>query len=158
MPARPGPARDPGARLASYQALFETARMLLGSATLDELLERITNELKRLVPYDVLTVYRLDDLKRQLLPLHCVDLYATEIMNAPARAGQGTDRLGGRAAAWPQNVPAAHLDPRIQLVPGTESEPETIVSVPLMARDRPIGASTCTGWATAQRSTRTSSS
>ena len=38
-----------------------------------------------------------------------------------------------------QNVPAAHLDPRIELVPGTESEPETIAAVPLMVRDQPIG-------------------
>jgi diguanylate cyclase (GGDEF)-like protein len=138
LPARPGPAQDPGARLASYQALFETARMLLGSASLDELLERTTNELKRLVPYDVLTVYQVDELKRQLVPLHCVDLYATEVMNAPLELGKG---LTGWVLEHrlPQNVPAAHLDPRIQLVPGTEDEPETIASVPLVARDRPIG-------------------
>jgi hypothetical protein len=46
------------------------SRMLLGSASLDELLDRITDELKRLVPYDVLTVYRVDPVRSLLVPLH----------------------------------------------------------------------------------------
>jgi len=75
--ARPGSAQDPqGARLASYRALLEMSRMLLGSGSLDELLDRITDELKRLVPYDVLTVYQVDPVRSLLVPLHSVDLYA----------------------------------------------------------------------------------
>ena len=92
-----GPAEDPqGARLASYRTLIGISRMLLGSATLDELLERITHELKRLVPYDVLTIYQVDELRGLLVPLHSVDLYAAEILDAPLEMGTRADRLGGR--------------------------------------------------------------
>jgi diguanylate cyclase (GGDEF)-like protein len=113
--------------------------MLLGSASLDELLDRITHELKALVPYDVLTVYQVDAVRRLLVPLHSVDLYAAEIMDAPLAMGEG---LTGWVVEHrrPQNVSDAHLDPRIQLVPGTESEPEAIALVPLLVRDEPIGA------------------
>ncbi len=112
--------------------------MLLGSGSLDELLDRITDELKRLVPYDVLTVYRVDPVRSLLVPLHSVDLYAAEILDSPLPLGKGlTGWVVEQRLA--QNVPAAHLDPRIELVPGTESEPETIAAVPLMVRDQPIG-------------------
>jgi hypothetical protein len=60
------------ARLASYRTLIEVSRMLLGSATFDELFGRITAELKRLVPYDALTIYQVDELARMLVPLHSV--------------------------------------------------------------------------------------
>jgi diguanylate cyclase (GGDEF)-like protein len=137
--ARPGSAQDPqGARLASYRALLGMSRMLLGSGSLDELLDRITDELKRLVPYDVLTVYRVDPVRSLLVPLHSVDLYAPEILDSPLPLGKGlTGWVVEHRLA--QNVPDAHLDPRIVLVPGTESEPETIAAVPLMVRDQPIG-------------------
>src|SRR4029079_15342729 len=40
-----------------------------------------------------------------------------------------------------ESLPAAHNDPRIQVVPGTPpDEREALVVVPLVVRDRPIGA------------------
>ena len=45
--------------------------MLLGSASLEELLSRVTSELRRIVPYDVLSVYGLDEVRGLLVPLHC---------------------------------------------------------------------------------------
>jgi diguanylate cyclase (GGDEF)-like protein len=140
LPPRTGTAPDPhGARLASYQTLLGVSRMLLGSASLEQLLDRITNELKRLVPYDVLTIYQVDHVRRLLVPLHSVDLYAAEILDSPLQMGQGLTGwvIEHRTA---QNVPNAHLDPRIQVVPGTESEPEAIALVPLLVQGEPIGA------------------
>ena len=105
--------------------------MLLGSASLDELLERITHELKRLVPYDVLTVYQVDAVQRLLVPLHSVDLYAAEILDSPLAMGHGlTGWVVDHRQA--QNVPNAHRDPRIEIVPGTDDEPEAIAVAPLM--------------------------
>ena len=85
--------------------------MLLGSASLDELLDRITTELKRLVPYDVLTVYQVDDVHGHA---------GAAALGRPVRR-----RDPGRAArAWDtgltgwvvdhrlaQNVPSAHRRP-----------------------------------------------
>jgi diguanylate cyclase (GGDEF)-like protein len=139
LPQRSGLPVDDGSRLASYQTLLRVSRMLLGSASLEELFDRITHELKTLVPYDVLTIYQVDGVRRLLVPLHSVDLYAAEIMDAPLELGQG---LTGWVVEHrrPQNVPNAHLDPRIQIVPGTGEDPEAIALVPLLVRDEPIGA------------------
>ncbi len=124
--------------MASYETLIEISRMLLASATPDELLQRMTTELKRLVPYDALTVYQADEVRRLLVPVHSADLYAEEILNSPLPFGRGlTGWVFDHRRA--ENLPAAHRDPRIQIVPGTENEPEAIVVVPLIVRGAPIG-------------------
>jgi diguanylate cyclase (GGDEF)-like protein len=136
----PAPGRgDLDGRLASYQTLIDISRMLLGSATLAELFDRMASELKRLVPFDGVTVYRLDPVAEVLMPMHAVDDYADEIMAAPIDVSQGVTGwvIRHRTA---QNLPRADLDPRINVVPGTENEPEALASVPLIVRDMPIGA------------------
>jgi diguanylate cyclase (GGDEF)-like protein len=139
LPDRSSPASDSHvARLASYQTLLDISRMLLGSASPEELLDRLTTGLKRLVPYDSLTVYEVDEVNRLLMPLHAVDLYAAEILGSPLAMGHG---LTGWVVDHrrPQNVPQAQRDPRIELVPGTENEPEAMAVVPLIVRDAPLG-------------------
>jgi diguanylate cyclase (GGDEF)-like protein len=127
-------------RLASYRTLLEVSRMLLGSATFDELFARITAELKRLVPYDALTIYQVDELARMLVPLHSVDKWADEIMDSPLP-------LGGGITGWvvehrqAENLPSAHTDQRVAVVPGTPAdEREALACVPLIVRDQTIGA------------------
>ena len=114
--------------------------MLLGSASLDELFERVTSELRRLVGYDAVTIYGVDEVRGLVVPLHSVDMWADEIMASPLRIGEG---LTGWAIehCTAENLPSAHADPRIQVVPGTPAdEREALVVVPLVVRDRPIGA------------------
>jgi diguanylate cyclase (GGDEF)-like protein len=133
------PDSDPsGGFLVSYQTLHDVTRMLIGSASQDELLSRITRELKRLVPYDVLTVYRIDNTRGLFVPLHVVDRFETHLEDHPFPLDEGfTGRaVDGRA---PLNLPRADLAAGGQLVPGTEWEPESLAIVPLMVRDAPIG-------------------
>ncbi len=140
MPQRPPSPPDLAGRLASYETLVDISRMLLVSVTPDELFERISSELNRLVPVDALTIYRVDDVNREIVPIHARDEWADEIMAAPLRLGEGLTGwvVEHREAA---NVTAAERDPRITVVPGTPSdESEAIVAVPLVVRDRPIGA------------------
>ena len=140
MSERPLPQRDLAGRLASYETLFDISRMLLVSVTQDELFERISSELNRLVPVDALTIYRVDEVARQIVPVHARDQWADEIMAAPLGLGEG---LTGWVVEHrePANITAAERDPRIAVVPGTpEDEPEAIISVPLVVHDRPIGA------------------
>jgi diguanylate cyclase (GGDEF)-like protein len=134
------PPPDLAGRLASYETLVDISRMLLVSVTPEELFERISSELNRLVPVDALTIYRVDDVSREIVPVHARDPWADEIMASPLRLGEGLTGwvVEHREAA---NVAAAERDPRIAVVPGTPTdEPEAIVSVPLIVRDRPIGA------------------
>ncbi len=127
------------AQLASYRTLLEVSRMLLASATLTELFERITTELKRLVPFDAVTIYRIDELAELLNPVHSVDRWANEIMESPSRLGEGLTgwvALRGEAV----NLAEAHNDPRIAVVPGTpEDEHEALACVPLVVRDVTVG-------------------
>jgi diguanylate cyclase (GGDEF)-like protein len=130
---------DLSTRLASYETLLDVSRMLLVSATPDELFESISGELNRLVPVDALTIYRVDEVARRIVPVHARDQWADEIMAAPLQLGEGLTGwvVEHREAA---NVTAAEQDPRIAVVPGTPAdEPEAIVCVPLVVRDRPIG-------------------
>jgi diguanylate cyclase (GGDEF)-like protein len=114
--------------------------MLLSSASIEELFERVTSELRRLVGYDALTIYGVDELRGLVVPLHSVDMWADEIMSSPLQVGEG---LTGWAIehCTAENLPSAHNDPRIQVVPGTPpDEREALVVVPLVVRGRPIGA------------------
>ena len=113
--------------------------MLLASATLSELFERITTELKRLVPFDAVTIYRVDELAELLTPVHTVDRWADEIMESPSALGEGvTGWVAQRGEAV--NLAEAHNDPRIAVVPGTpEDEHEALACVPLIVRDATIG-------------------
>jgi diguanylate cyclase (GGDEF)-like protein len=132
--------RNLAGRLASYETLFDISRMLLVSVTVDELFERISSELNRLVPVDALTIYRVDEVAREIVPVHAHDKWADEIMAAPLGLGEG---LTGWVVEHrePANIRAAERDPRIAVVPGTPAdEPEAIISVPLVVHDRPIGA------------------
>ena len=136
VPERPLSPADLAGRLASYETLVDISRMLLVSVTPDELFERISSELNRLVPVDALTIYRVDEVNREIVPVHARDQWADEIMAAPLRLGEGLTGwvVEHREAA---NVTAAERDPRIAVVPGTPSdEPEAIV-VRAARRPRP---------------------
>ncbi|HEY3765580.1 MAG TPA: sensor domain-containing diguanylate cyclase [Gaiellales bacterium] len=138
MPDRPLP--DLATRLASYETLVDISRLLLVSVTPEELFDRISSELNRLVPVDALTIYRVDEVAGEIVPVHARDEWADEIMAAPLRLGEGLTGwvVEQREAA---NVTAAERDPRIAVVPGTpDDESEAIISVPLIVRDTPIGA------------------
>ena len=108
-----------GGLLASYQTLHDVTRMLIGSASRDELLTRITRELKRLVPYDVLTIYRIDQARGQFDPLHVVDRFETHLEDHPFPLGTG---FTGRAVdeRRPINLDRADQVDGGELVPGTE--------------------------------------
>ncbi len=123
----------------SYRTLLEVSRMLLASATLDELFDRITTELGRLVPYDAVTIYSLDVVSELLVPLHAVDRWAHEIMESPSRLGEGlTGWVAERGEAV--NLAEAHKDPRIAVVPGTPAdEHEALVCVPMIVREQVTG-------------------
>jgi diguanylate cyclase (GGDEF)-like protein len=134
----PSAAADPSGRLlASYRTLHEIARMLLGSASQAELLGRITTELKRLVPYDILTVYEIDHPQGMFVPLHVVDSDNRHLDDQPFELGSGFTGQAVQARA-PLNLARADLAAGGSLVPGTEWEPESLAIVPLMVRDEPI--------------------
>jgi diguanylate cyclase (GGDEF)-like protein len=149
VPARTAPVRLVPERtddLASAQALVESYRGLadvfhevLAEQSLDALLERIADTVGELVPYEELVVYEVDASQRQLLPVLVRSEWEEEIINATVSFGQG---ITGWSAEHREPVVtnAAHLDPRVRIIPGTPNEPEALIVVPLVARGALKGA------------------
>jgi diguanylate cyclase (GGDEF)-like protein len=124
----------------SYRRLADVFHDILSQQRLDSLLERIADTLGDIVPYDAFTIYQADEARRCLIPVMARDTYADEIMNDRPIIGQG---ITGWAVEHRQAqlVNQAHLDPRVEVVPGTPpDEPEALITIPLIARDAIQGA------------------
>ncbi len=129
------PAGGPGATPSadSYQRLADVFHDLLSEQSLDSLLVRIADTLDEIVPYEALHIYEADEPKRQLIPALVRSDYAEEILDDTFPFGVG---ITGWAVEHRQPVLSnqAHLDPRVAFVPGTPTEPEALIVVPLIAR------------------------
>jgi diguanylate cyclase (GGDEF)-like protein len=124
----------------SYRRLTAIYHDLLSHDDLEQLLERIADSIVRLVPCDSLFVAELDQAKGVLVPIIARGDWSDTILQLRPRLGEG---LIGWAAehARPVLANAAHVDPRAGHVEGTpRSEPEAIISIPLVARGAVLGA------------------
>jgi diguanylate cyclase (GGDEF)-like protein len=132
LPDRPDPGRD-GALVESYRRLADVFHEVLAEQSLDALLLRIADTLAELIPHDSLTIYEAEEAQRQLVPVLARDEYAEEILRTTISFDEGITGWAARnrEAAL---VNQAHLDPRVRFVPGTPIDPESLISVPLIAR------------------------
>jgi diguanylate cyclase (GGDEF)-like protein len=123
----------------SYRGLADVFHEVLAEQSLDALLERVADTVGELVPYHELVIYEADDVRRRLFPVLVRSEWAEEIANAETLFGQG---ITGWAAEHrePVHTNAAHLDPRVRIVPGTPIEPEALIVVPLISRGALKGA------------------
>ena len=126
-----GPVAAPSAD--SYRRLADVFHDLLSEQSLDSLLVRIADTLDEIVPYEALHIYEADEPKRQLVPALVRSEYAEEILNDTFPFGVG---ITGWAVEHREPVLSnqAHLDPRVEFVPGTPVDPEALIVVPLIAR------------------------
>jgi len=124
----------------SYRRLADVFHEVLSEQTHSTVLERIADSLAAVIPYDAFTIYQADEARRLLIPVMARDRWAEEIMSDRPILGEG---ITGWAInhCEAQLVNDAHLDPRVKTVPGTpEDEPESLISVPLVARGAVKGA------------------
>ena len=133
----PGPpdVPNPAEIVDSYRRLADVFHEILAEQSLDALLVLIADTLAELIPHDTLTIYEADEPQQLLTPVLARDEYADEIMRMPVRFDQGITGWAARRreAAF---VNQAHLDPRVQFVPGTPTDPEALISIPLVARSQ----------------------
>jgi diguanylate cyclase (GGDEF)-like protein len=117
----------------SYRRLADVFHGLLAEQSLESLLDRMATTLAEIVSYEALTLYTWDETRRELLPLLARGNWAREAMDNPVPAGHG---LTGWAIEHLEPVLAnqAHLDPRVGHVPGTPTDPDSLIVVPLIAR------------------------
>jgi diguanylate cyclase (GGDEF)-like protein len=126
-------------RGAALEALVEAAAGILAADSLEGTLGRIAHHLRALLSYDDLTVYEIDDAAGLLCPVFAVGDWVDEVLENPIPLGTGV-------TGWvvehreTRNVPNVCDEPLSNIVSGTPDEPEAFVCVPLLARDRVLGA------------------
>ena len=115
--------------------LFDLGRQVTSVLDFDQLLEQIPRLMSRLITFEALAVYLLDERRAELKVAYSVG-YPPEGSHVRLRLGQG---LVGVAVAsdQPLLVNDVAADPRyVEFVPGMASE----IVVPLVHKSRPIGA------------------
>ncbi len=115
--------------------LGDITHLLVSEGSLDRVLDAIGDALREIVPYQTLRVYRADLPMRVLRPVLVRDRWSEEILAAgPFAFGQGI--IGWTAeTASPQIVDDMWRHPRATAIDGRPEGRESIISVPLIARE-----------------------
>jgi len=123
----------------ALEALVDAAAGILAADSLSDTLGRIAHHLSELLDYDELSVYEVDRAGSMLVPVFALGAYADEVMadSFPVTEGVTGWVVSNRRT---RNVLRADQDPLVAVVEGTEMEPESLVSVPLLVEDRVVAA------------------
>src|SRR5215207_2868840 len=118
----------------ALEALVDAAAGILAADSLSDTLGRIAHHLAELLDYDELSVYEVDRSAEMLVPVFALGAYADEVMadSFPVTEGVTGWVVSNRCT---RNVARADED---AIVEGTEMEPESLVSVPLLVEDRVV--------------------
>jgi diguanylate cyclase (GGDEF)-like protein len=123
----------------ALEALVDAAAGILAADSLPDTLGRIAHHLGELLEYDELSVYEVDRAAGMLVPVFALGEWAAEVM---ADTFPVTEGVTGWVVSNRQtrNIARADQDPTVAVVAGTEMEPESLVSVPLLIEDRVVAA------------------
>ena len=127
-------------QLESERLLLGVTERLLQTREIDATFEAIAETLETVVPYDTLTIYRVDQSAGLLVPVLARDQFADEILNAKLPLGAGiTGSVVQRGEA--ECINDAGRDPRVVNVPGTpDDDYESIIVAPLHGPNGVMGA------------------
>jgi diguanylate cyclase (GGDEF)-like protein len=125
-------------QLASQRRLLEVNERLISMRDPKGVLEMIADSLKTIVPYDALTIYRCDFEAGVRRAVVARDRFAEVILDYAGPIGIG---LTGWVVAHGEGVLAndALGDPRSVQIPGTPSEPEAMIVVPVRVSGVVVG-------------------
>jgi diguanylate cyclase (GGDEF)-like protein len=138
---RPSSHRDPGGRPRGGfdglpdRLLGDVTQLLVSEGSPERVLEALADALRQIVPHDTLTVYQADLSLRVLRPVLVRDTWAQEILAmGPIMFGEG---ITGAAAelGQPLLIEDGMADARAQQIVGTPVEHESLIVIPLLARD-----------------------
>ncbi len=125
-------------QLEGQRRLLEVNERLLSTLEPAGVLDLIADSLKAIVPYDSLTVYKVDRAAGVRRAVVARDRFADLILANESPLGSGiTGWVIDNGEAVMSNQ--AHLDPRSIQVPGTPFEPESMIVVPLFVNGLTIG-------------------
>jgi diguanylate cyclase (GGDEF)-like protein/excisionase family DNA binding protein len=125
-------------QLQSQRRLLEINERLLSTLDSGDVLQTVADGLKAVVHYDNLSIYRVDEANRILVPVLTRERHAAEVARYIVPFGRG---LMGWAVEHAEPVLAndALADPRAMQIPGTPEDPEALAVVPLIADGEVIG-------------------
>jgi diguanylate cyclase (GGDEF)-like protein len=123
----------------ALEALVDAASGILAADSLQGTLGRIAHHLRALVHHDDLTVYEVDEEPGLLRPVFAAGDWVEEVLASTASIDAGVTGWVVRNRAT-RNVPNTQLDPLAVTVAGTDDAAEAMVSVPLVAGERVVGA------------------
>jgi diguanylate cyclase (GGDEF)-like protein/excisionase family DNA binding protein len=125
-------------QLQSQRRLLEINERLLSTLDRGAVLESIADGLAAVVHYDNLSIYRVDEANRILVPVLTRERHAEEVSRYIVPFGRG---LMGWAVDHAEPILAndALKDPRAMQIPGTPEDPEALAVVPLVADGVVIG-------------------
>jgi diguanylate cyclase (GGDEF)-like protein len=125
-------------QLEGQRRLLDVNERLLSTLEPAGVLDLIADSLKAIVPYDSLTVYRVDRSAGVRRAMIARDRFADEILAHESPLGLGiTGWVIDNGEAVLANDALA--DPRSVQIPGTPYEPESIIVVPLLVNGDTIG-------------------
>ncbi len=124
--------------LASQRRLMEINELLLSTLDPAGVLGLIADSLKPVLPYDNLTIYRVDRHAGVVRPVVARDRFSKLILSTTFPIDMGvTGWVIAHGEA--QCVNDIHLDKRAATIPGTPDEPESLIVVPLRVRGEVTG-------------------
>lgn len=125
-----------------FSGLYDTSVALSASLEMKDVLEAITTAAETLTDSDTCTIFALDHARQVIKPLYSTeDVFSDEVMSFEFPVGQGLTgavvRDGKpRIQNWDDDTEIAVL------IPGTTDVDESLLSVPLLAKNVVIGALT----------------
>ena len=125
---------------AQLQSIQQLGARLNRLTTVPEIASAIATELRVLINYDNIRVYRLDGEDLNAVALNATDdLYLDETPeDVRSRVGQGiTGWVAEHGIA--QNLPNTTIDPRTEDIPGSDIFDESMLLAPLLYEDRVLG-------------------
>jgi signal transduction histidine kinase/PAS domain-containing protein len=127
-----------------FSALLTVSHAVVASLDLDQILDTIAREARKVIQVDECTLFLLDEAQNVLVPAACdVQDFRDEVMAIRLPLGQG---VTGNVALTGKGeiVNSALDDPRAVQVPGTPVEQSALLCVPLRVREKVAGAITLT--------------
>lgn len=125
-----------------FTSLYETSLAISSSLEMKDVLESISRAAENLTHSDTCSIFLMDHSRQVLKTIYSTeDSYNTEVMNFEIPVGQG---LTG-AVVSDGKPRIQNYDDEVKLsvhIPGTTEEEESLLSMPLLAKDAVIGALT----------------
>jgi diguanylate cyclase (GGDEF)-like protein len=121
------------------EALMDAAAAVLSADSPEETFGRIAGRLAELVPFDDLVIYEVDPSRTSLSAVFADGRWVEEVMAERFGVDEGLTGHTIKAGAT-SNVARSDLHPASKVVPGTETEPEALVCVPMVVEGETIGA------------------